>query len=86
MAGAATYALDALFMQRPIAWNYREFHLSAFMPDLVCRVERRDSCQLCGTGAKHDDGTGVGEKPDSRNITQLPKVSANGPSPCATQT
>jgi molybdopterin/thiamine biosynthesis adenylyltransferase len=49
VSGAAVYALDALFMDRPIAWNYREFHLAGFMPDVVRRVERLPSCCLCGS-------------------------------------
>jgi len=51
VAGAAVYALDALFMDRPIAWNYREFHLAGFMPDVVLRVERLPSCCMCGSAA-----------------------------------
>ena len=52
LVGAATvYALDALFMNRPISWNYREFHLAGFMPDVVRQVERCASCHLCGVRA-----------------------------------
>ncbi|HUT60687.1 MAG TPA: ThiF family adenylyltransferase [Phycisphaerae bacterium] len=52
VSGAVVYALDALFMDRPIAWNYREFHLAGFMPDVVKRVERLPSCCLCGSANK----------------------------------
>jgi molybdopterin/thiamine biosynthesis adenylyltransferase len=52
VSGAAVYALDALFMDRPIGWNYREFHLAGFMSDVVLRVERLPSCHLCGSAAK----------------------------------
>ena len=52
VSGAAVYALDALFMDRPIAWNYREFHLAGFMPDVVQHVERLPSCCLCGPANK----------------------------------
>jgi molybdopterin/thiamine biosynthesis adenylyltransferase len=48
VAGAAVYALDCLFMDRPISWNYREFHLAGYMPDVVARIEKRQDCQLCG--------------------------------------
>ena len=48
VGGAVIYALDALFMDRPISWNYREFHLAGFMPDRVLSIERRPECQLCG--------------------------------------
>ncbi len=51
VAGAAVYALDCLFMDRPISWNYREFHLAGFMPDTVTRIERRPDCQLCSSKA-----------------------------------
>jgi len=47
VGGAAVYALDCLFMERPIAWNYREFHLAGFMPDVVRHVERLPECHLC---------------------------------------
>ena len=50
VSGAAVYAVDTLFMDRPISWNYREFHLAGFMPDVVLRIERRPDCQLCGSG------------------------------------
>jgi len=49
VSGAAVYALDSLFMKRPVSWNYREFHLAGFMPDLSTQIERRTDCQLCGT-------------------------------------
>jgi len=48
VGGAAVYALDCLFMNRPIAWNYREFHLAGFMPDVVRHIERLPECHLCG--------------------------------------
>lgn len=51
VSGAAVYALDTLFMDRPISWNYREFHLAGFMPDTVTYIERRPDCQLCGSGS-----------------------------------
>ena len=38
VSGAAVYALDTLFMDRPMAWNYREFHLAGFMPDTVVLI------------------------------------------------
>lgn len=50
VSAAAVYALDTLFMDRPINWNYREFHLAGHMSDLVKITERRPSCQLCGDG------------------------------------
>jgi molybdopterin/thiamine biosynthesis adenylyltransferase len=49
VGGAAVYALDCLFMNRPIAWNYREFHLAGFMPDVVQHIERLPQCHLCGS-------------------------------------
>ncbi len=49
VGGAATYAVDTLLMDRPVAWNYREFHLAGFMPDVVERLERRPRCHLCGS-------------------------------------
>lgn len=55
VAGAAVYALDALFMPRPISWNYREFHLAGFMPDIAKRIERAPACQLCGGAANETD-------------------------------
>ncbi len=51
VSGAAVYAMDCLFMKRPISWNYREFHLAGFMPDLSTRIERRADCQLCALKA-----------------------------------
>jgi len=48
VSGAVVYALDCIFMERPIAWNYREFHLAGYMPDQAKRIERRADCQLCG--------------------------------------
>jgi molybdopterin/thiamine biosynthesis adenylyltransferase len=48
VAGAALYAIDTLFMPRPIGWNYREFHLAGFMPDVMTTIPRRPDCQLCG--------------------------------------
>lgn len=57
VAGAAVYALDALFMDRPIAWNYREFHLAGFMPDVVRRVERLPSCCMCGSAADKEEAS-----------------------------
>lgn len=55
VSGAAVYALDTLFMNRPISWNYREFHLAGFMPDTVTHIERRPDCQLCGSGSNEAD-------------------------------
>jgi len=49
VSGAAVYALDTLFMDRTISWNYREFHLAGYMPDTVTYIERRPDCQLCGS-------------------------------------
>jgi len=48
LAGAGLYAIDTLLMDRPISWNYREFHLAGFAPDVVCRIERVPGCHLCG--------------------------------------
>lgn len=48
VGGAAVYALDCIFMDRPISWNYREFHLSGFMPDVAKHIERLLGCHLCG--------------------------------------
>lgn len=47
VSGAAVYALDCVFMARPISWNYREFHLAGFMPDASTEIDRRADCQLC---------------------------------------
>ena len=55
VGGTAVHALDCLFMDRPISWNYREFHLAGNMPDMVARVERRPDCQLCGTKNKDEE-------------------------------
>jgi molybdopterin/thiamine biosynthesis adenylyltransferase len=55
VSGAAVYALDALFMARPISWNYREFHLAGFMPDLATRIERVQTCHLCGSATGEKD-------------------------------
>jgi len=49
VSGAAVYAIDTLFMERPISWNYREFHLAGFMPEAVTHIERRKDCHLCGS-------------------------------------
>lgn len=49
VGGAAVYALDCLFMDRPISWNYREFHLAGFMPDITRFIERLPGCHLCGS-------------------------------------
>ena len=54
VSGAAVYALDTLFMARPISWNYREFHLAGFMPDLTRRIDRLPHCHMCGSSS----GTG----------------------------
>ncbi|MCX5653927.1 MAG: ThiF family adenylyltransferase [Planctomycetota bacterium] len=67
VAGAAGYALDALFMDRPIAWNYREFHLAGFMPDVVRRVERLPSCCMCGSAANKE---GASVSPTRNLITR----------------
>jgi len=48
VGGAAVYALDSLFMERPISWNYREFHLAGFMLDAVKKMDRLPDCHLCG--------------------------------------
>lgn len=48
VSAAAVYALDCLFMDRPISWNYREFHLAGFMPDITRFIERLPGCHLCG--------------------------------------
>jgi len=52
---AGSYARDTLFMDRPIAWNYREFHLVGFMLDVVQRVERLPSCCLCSSAANKEE-------------------------------
>jgi molybdopterin/thiamine biosynthesis adenylyltransferase len=49
VSGAVVYALDCMFMTRPISWNYREFHLAGFMPDISTNISRRSDCQLCGS-------------------------------------
>lgn len=51
VAGAAVYALDTLFMDRPISWNYREFALAGFVPDVARLVPRSPACHLCGVEA-----------------------------------
>jgi len=51
VGGVAVYALDCVFMDRPISWNYREFHLAGFMPDVVKQIERLPECHLCGSQA-----------------------------------
>lgn len=48
VAGAAAYALDTLWMPRPISWNYREFTLAGFVADAARLVPRRPACHLCG--------------------------------------
>ena len=52
VAALAVYAVDAVCMGRPIAWNYRELRLAGFMPSVVANVEKRDNCQLCGPALK----------------------------------
>jgi molybdopterin/thiamine biosynthesis adenylyltransferase len=47
VGGAALYAVDAVVMARPISWNYREFHMGGFVPDVATFVERRPGCKLC---------------------------------------
>lgn len=49
VTGAALCAFDALFMERPLSWNYWEFHLAGFMPDEVRRTKHLPSCHLCGS-------------------------------------
>jgi sulfur carrier protein ThiS adenylyltransferase len=73
VSGAAVYALDALFMDRPIAWNYREFRLAGFMPDVIRRVERLPSCCLCGSAIKKETDTRIldaGAKPDGKEMNR----------------
>lgn len=50
VGGAVVYALDTIFMDRPVSWNYREFHLAGFMTDAIKHIERRPDCQLCSSG------------------------------------
>jgi molybdopterin/thiamine biosynthesis adenylyltransferase len=57
VGGATVYALDCIFMERPIAWNYREFHLAGFMPDTVKFIERLPSCHLCSEYGQETKGT-----------------------------
>lgn len=54
VSGAVVYALDCMFMARPISWNYREFHLAGFMPDVSSNINRRTDCQLCGSKSTLD--------------------------------
>lgn len=72
VAGTAVYALDTLFMERPISWNYREFHLAGFMPDLVRRDERRPGCQLCGASGRAQNDI------DEKCLRGTRRVSAGG--------
>jgi len=54
VSGMAVYAIDTLFMERPIGWNYRELHLAGYMPELVRTVKKQPDCQLCGNREQDD--------------------------------
>jgi len=62
VAGAVVYALDCLFMDRPISWNYREFHMAGHMPDTVTYIERRPNCQLCSLRVITSKGDVIDER------------------------
>jgi len=48
VSGIAVYAIDTLFMERPVAWNYCDFHMAGYMPGAATRIERLPGCHLCG--------------------------------------
>ena len=50
MGAVVLYAVDSLFMERKISWNFRDIYLSD--PDFDCwgKVEPWDHCNICGSG------------------------------------
>ncbi len=48
ISGYVLFAVDSTVMARKRSWNYRQVFLGGFIPEIVKKVERKESCSLCG--------------------------------------
>ena len=45
--GLILFAIDSTVMERKRNWNFRQFFMGGFVPEIVKIVERREGCELC---------------------------------------
>lgn len=48
VGGIAGFSVNSILMNRKRNWNYREFHIAGFAPDVQLIVEKIKNCPLCG--------------------------------------
>ena len=42
VAGYILFAIDSVVMERKTNWNYRQFYMAGFVPEVVKKIEKRD--------------------------------------------
>jgi len=47
------YAIDSIFMQRPINWNFRILSLSGVQQEILQFMPYCENCSICGKGGEH---------------------------------
>jgi len=48
IAGFVLFAIDSAVMERRSNWNFRQFFIAGFAPEIVRTVEKKPDCILCG--------------------------------------
>ena len=49
VAGFVLFAIDSTVMERKTNWNFRQFFIAGFAPEVVKTIEKKYDCALCGT-------------------------------------
>jgi molybdopterin/thiamine biosynthesis adenylyltransferase len=52
IAGYVLFAIDSVVMERKSNWNFRQFFIAGFAPDIVRMVDKKKDCPLCRTAKR----------------------------------
>ena len=52
VSGFTLFAIDTTVMKRKTGWNYRQFFIAGFAPDIMQNIEKKKDCPLCKTVRK----------------------------------
>jgi molybdopterin/thiamine biosynthesis adenylyltransferase len=55
VSGFALFAIDTTVMKRKTGWNYRQFFIAGFAPDIVQLIEKKKDCPLCKRARKRNE-------------------------------
>jgi len=55
VSGFTLFAIDTTVMKRRTGWNYRQFFIAGFVPDIIQIIEKKKSCSLCKIARKRHE-------------------------------